>query len=346
MALKKEIFLQKNFFPFSRSKQQNVSTVYFGGGTPSLLSYKELMEIIDELNKHFNIAADAELTVEANPDDLTAEKIKQLKNTPINRLSIGVQSFFDGDLRYMNRSHTAKQAAEAVLLSQDNGFSNITIDLIYGMPLLNNEAWLANLNKTFNLNVQHISCYALTVEPKTALAHFIKTGKLKNVDENQAAQQFELTLDAMKKNNFIQYEISNFCKENYYSRHNSNYWLNENYLGLGPSAHSYNGTSRQWNVSNNSVYIQSLENNKLAFEKEDLSADRQYNEYILTSLRTMWGTNLETIKQFGNSYYELCLKASKRHLATGDIIQKESHLFLSDKGKLLADRISSDLFVV
>lgn len=342
-VLKKEIELQKNYFT---SKGETVNTIYFGGGTTSLLSQQELLEIFDGLNKHFSIAADAEITLEANPDDLTSEKIKQLRDTPINRLSIGIQSFFDEDLRFMNRAHTSQMAIDSVKAAQDNGFKNITIDLIYGTPTMSNENWLSNLNKAFTLNVQHISCYALTVEPKTALDHFIKTGKSKNVDDEKTAQQFEILITEMKRNDFIQYEISNFCKEGFYSKHNSNYWLKENYLGLGPSAHSYNGKSRQWNVRNNNLYIQALEKGELNFEKEILTPDQQYNEYILTSLRTIWGTDLNRVKQFGESYLASCMKEAGAYINSGAIIQKESHLHLTDKGKLLSDKIASDLFVV
>jgi oxygen-independent coproporphyrinogen-3 oxidase len=355
LALKKEIALQKSYLTFlspsgrdaeGREGRALVRSIYFGGGTPSLLSQKELLGIFDELNKHYTIAPDAEITLEANPDDLTVEKLKQLRDTPINRLSIGIQSFFDEDLRYMNRAHNSQMAVDSVKAAQDNGFSNITIDLIYGTPTLNNENWASNLNKAFALNVQHISCYALTVEPKTALDHFIKTGKSKNIDDQQTAEQFEILIAEMKRNDFIQYEISNFCKEGFYSRHNSNYWLKENYLGLGPSAHSYNGLSRQWNVRNNNLYIQSLQKGELNFEKETLAPNQQYNEYILTSLRTVWGIDLNHVKQLGENYHSNCMKEVATYINSGDVIQKDSHLYLTDKGKLLADKIASDLFVV
>jgi len=340
-ALKKEIEMQRDFL-----EGDKISTIYFGGGTPSLLSEKELMNIFETLDKHFIISPDAEITLEANPDDLSKEKIKQLKATPINRLSIGIQSFYDEDLKLMNRAHNSKEATTAVKAAQDSGFENITIDLIYGIQTLSNANWKNNLATAFDLDVKHISAYCLTVEPKTVLAHQIKTGQLKNVDEQQSAEQFEIMLEAMDKNNFIQYEISNFCKEGFYSKHNSNYWLKENYLGLGPSAHSYNGHSRQWNVSNNVLYIQSLEKGELNFEKEELTIDHRYNEYILTSLRTMWGTDLNYLSQtFGKDYLTHCLHEAKKYLETNKVLHQENKLILSDEGKLFADKIASDLFI-
>ncbi len=352
-ALKKEIDLQKNYLhlPPTLSKVEGVAseinTIYFGGGTPSILSQKELMNIFDTLHTHFNIATNAEITLEANPDDLTKEKIKELKDTPITRLSIGIQSFYDEDLQWMNRVHNSKEALNAVRSAQTAGFENITIDLIYGIPTLTTTNWKNNLQTAFDLNVKHISAYCLTVEPKTALAKFIQAGKVKNVDDQQSADQFEIMLKAMNNNGFKQYEISNFCKDDFYSRHNSNYWLKENYLGIGPSAHSYNGNSRQWNISNNAVYVKSLEKNELKFEKEFLTTSQRYNEYVLTSLRTMWGTDLNYIEQiFGKEYLAYCIKESEKHLITNNIINSENKLFLTDQGKLLADKITSDLFNV
>jgi len=344
-ALKNELVIQKNYLSVN-GVGAKIESVYFGGGTPSLLSQQELLAIFDALNKHYTISSDAEITLEANPDDLNVEKLKQLYNTPINRLSIGIQSFYDEDLRFMNRVHDSKMATQSIQLARDVGFSNITIDLIYGVPTLSDAAWLNNLRKVFSLGVAHISCYALTVEPKTALHHLIKTGAINNIDDQHTAQQFELLIAEMTTNNFIQYEISNFCKENFYSKHNSNYWLKENYLGLGPAAHSFNGYSRQWNVRNNNLYIQSLQKGKLNFEQETLSVNQQYNEYILTALRTIWGVDLERIQHFGESYMACFELEIQPYLNSGDVIQKNNLFYLTDKGKLLADKIASDLFVV
>jgi oxygen-independent coproporphyrinogen-3 oxidase len=342
-ALFKEIEIQKNYFPSSTE----VSTVYLGGGTPSLLSKFDLLDIINAVKLNFNILPNAEITLEANPDDLTSEKIKELKESPINRLSIGIQSFYDEDLRFMNRAHSATEALNAVKLAQDNGFENITIDLIFGTPTLTHHKWRNNLQIAFALNIKHISAYCLTVEPKTMLARQIKTGITKNVDEQQSAEQFEILVDAMHANDFVQYEISNFCKDGFYSKHNSNYWLKENYLGLGPSAHSYNGSSRQWNISNNALYIKSLENGELNFEKEELTKEQRYNEYILTSLRTIWGADLTIIEQqFGKEYLNHCLSEADKYIRSESILNEENKLFLTDKGKLFADKISSELFKI
>lgn len=351
-ALKKEIILQKEYFSNSLSFPQGdgrgeVSTIYFGGGTPSLLSKNELNEIFDCLHNNFKINPDAEMTLEANPDDLTEEKIIELKSTPVNRLSIGIQSFYDEDLKLMNRAHTAEESIRAVKLAQENGFNNITIDLIYGIPGLTNHRWRNNLQIAFALNVNHISAYCLTVEPKTALAHQIKMGSVKNVDEQNGSEQFEIMLDAMHQNDFIQYEISNFCRNGAFSKHNSNYWKKENYLGLGPSAHSFNGATRQWNVSNNALYIQSIEKGELNFEKEILSAEQRYNEYVMTSLRTIWGVDLEYLEQnFGKEILDYCLEEVEKYIKSERVIAEENILYLSDKGKLIADKIASDLFFV
>jgi oxygen-independent coproporphyrinogen-3 oxidase len=340
-ALKKEISLQKNYLD-----GEEISTIYFGGGTPSLLDETEIMGIFEALHRHFKIAENAEVTLEANPDDLTEKKITGLKGTPINRFSIGIQSFYDDDLKLMNRAHNSHEALNAVSYAQDHGFENITIDLIYGIPGLTEHKWRNNLQIALALDIKHISAYCLTVEPKTALAHLVKSGAIRNVDEEQGAKQFEIMLEGMKDNGFVQYEISNFCKDGFYSKHNSNYWLKEKYLGLGPSAHSYNGTSRQWNVSNNALYIRSLEKDDLRFEKEELTAAQRYNEYVLTSLRTMWGTDLRQISEnSGSMFFNNCLKEAEKYIQSGDLVTKENKLFLTDKGKLIADKIASDLFI-
>lgn len=351
-ALNKEIETQKEYLPNNDS--ETINTIYLGGGTPSLLSHKEVMNIFDSLHQHYAISDDAEITLEANPDDLTTNKLKELKNTPINRLSVGIQSFRDEDLQLMNRAHKSQEALKSVSIAQDYGFDNITIDLIYGIPTLSNDDWKKNLQTAFDLKVNHISAYCLTVEPKTVLAHLIKTGKVNNVDEQKGAEQFEIMLAAMSKNNFEQYEISNFCKDKHYSKHNSNYWLKQNYLGLGPSAHSFNGTSRQWNISNNNQYIKEIKSyipkSKSTpnwFEKETLSKNQQHNEYILTSLRTIWGTNLQYIADnFGESYLLSLQKEVEKYVSSKDVTINNNALLLSNKGKLIADKIASDLFVL
>ncbi len=340
-ALAKEMDLRMAYLA-----DEPIHSVYLGGGTPSLLTEDDLAGIFNELNRHFSIAPDAEVTLEANPDDLSPQKLNQLRNSPVNRLSIGIQSFEDEDLVYMNRSHTVAMGTEAVQMAREYGFKNISIDLIYGTPGLSDELWRRNIRKAVALGVQHISCYALTVEPRTALDHFIRSGSITGPVDEQSSVHFEILLEEMKKNGFIQYEISNFAREGFYSRHNSNYWLNEAYLGLGPSAHSYNGLSRQWNVRNTNQYIRSIEQGKVGFELETLLPNTIYNEYILTSLRTIWGTDLNRIRMMGENYLRTCEKEVQKYIQSGDVIRKESQLFLSDKGKLIADRISSDLFAV
>lgn len=339
-ALSGEIVLRKEYL-----KGESISTVYFGGGTPSMLTQEELLRIFDTLHANFKINDDAEITLEANPDDLTEQKITELKNTPVNRFSIGIQSFYDDDLKLMNRAHNSLEALHAVQFAQDQGFENISIDLIYGIPGLSEHKWRNNLQIAFALNVKHISAYCLTVEPKTALAHAVSTGAIKDVDEQQSVEQFEIMLEGMKTNDFIQYEISNFCKDGFYSRHNSNYWLKEKYLGLGPSAHSYDGVSRQWNVSNNALYINALEKDELNFEREELTTIQRFNEYVLTSLRTIWGTDLQYIgEHFGEASAAQGLKVAEKYIGSADLQYEENKLILTDKGKLIADRIASDLF--
>ena len=293
-ALLKEIEMQRAYL-----EDEIISTIYLGGGTPSLLGMADLQQLFQQLYKNYNIADTAEITLEANPDDLDPEKLTALANSPVNRLSIGIQSFRDVDLQYLNRSHDACQAKLAITAAQKQGFSNLSIDLIYGIPSLSNEAWIENIETAISLGIPHISAYCLTVEQGTALDVFIKKGKMPAVDEEKASQQFEILMDCLDKHDYIHYEISNFCKKDHFSQHNSNYWKQENYLGLGPSAHSFNKLSRQWNVSNISTYVQSIADHKIPFEIEWLSLSQQYNEYVLTGLRTIWGIN--EVEIFSNS---------------------------------------------
>lgn len=342
-ALKAEIALQKDYLGYN----EIVNTIYFGGGTPSLLSSEELLTIFDALYTHFTIAADAEITLEANPDDLSNQKIAALKTTPVNRFSVGIQSFLNADLQFMNRAHTADEAVRSVKALQDNGFTNISIDLIYGTPTLTHANWIANLEMAFSMEVNHVSSYCLTVEPKTALANQIKTGKAPAINDQHSAEQFMLLMEQMQQHNFIHYEISNFCKAGYSSKHNSNYWKKVHYLGLGPSAHSFNGVSRQWNISNNALYLRALQNNTLNFEQEFLTLQQQYNEYILTALRTNEGVDLAQLEQlFGEQQQQHCLAEAAFHLKKGNVLLENNHLYLTQQGKLLADRIASDLFSV
>ena len=341
-AIIQEIELRKDVFA-----NEFISSVYFGGGTPSLLSKQDLDTIFEKLYKSFKIDADAEITLEANPDDLTFEKIQQLKDSPVNRLSIGVQSFRDEDLKFMNRAHTAIEALNSIKMAQDQGFQNITIDLIYGTPGMSNEDWKYNLRKSFALNLPHISSYALTVEEKTPLHYQILKKNISPVDEQQSADQFKILMDEMLRNGYEQYEISNFCKGNSYSKHNSSYWKKDHYLGLGPSAHSYFGNLRMWNISNNVKYVKSLSTSKLPLVEESLSTQDKYNEYVMTSLRTKWGCSLiEIEKDYSKSYLNYFKAQIKSHEMNGCIVENKGVYTLSEKGKLITDLITSDLFFI
>jgi oxygen-independent coproporphyrinogen-3 oxidase len=302
--------------------------------------------IMEELGNLFPIASDAEITLEANPDDLSKEKIQSLKSTAINRLSIGVQSFFDDDLKYLNRIHSAEDAIVSVGNAKDSGFKNISIDLIYGIPTLSKENWLRNLEIFFTMELQHLSAYALTIEPKTALEVLISRKKTMPVEEDRIVAHFQLLISEMKEKDYLHYEISNFCREPFYSQHNKSYWSGEKYLGLGPSAHSFDENSRQWNISDITKYIAAINQHKIPAETEKLSADQHYNEYILTSLRTIWGINENHIKnRFGDRYSKHFESRILKFIRNETVNKKNGNYSLTDKGKLFADGIASDLFV-
>ena len=325
---------------------QNIETVYFGGGTPSLLSIKELDAIFSVIFKHYNVLPNAEITLEANPDDLSSAKLNELEHSPVNRLSIGIQSFFEDDLKFMNRAHTATEAKKCLNESLQL-FDNITIDLIYGVPGMDTEKWLKNLQTAFEFNVPHISSYALTVEEKTALHNFIKKGKISPVDENLALQHFNILVEATEKEGFVQYEISNFGKPGYFSRHNSSYWKGETYVGIGPSAHSFNKKERSWNIANNIKYMQALQQNKLPSEVENLSLNNRFNEYVMTGLRTIWGVSLNFVEtEFGLAYKQQLLQAAQQYVNTNLLEIHENVLRTTKKGKFLADGIASELFII
>ena len=324
-----------------------LETIYFGGGTPSILSEIELESIFETIYKNYSTKNLKEITLEANPDDLNKEKLNFLKSTPINRFSIGVQSFFEEDLKLMNRAHNAQEAETSIKLVQDFGFENITIDLIYGSTTTTNEMWKQNLQKAIALNVPHISSYALTVEEKTILDHQIKKGITKPVDEDHQNEQFQLLVDTLTSNDFIQYEISNFGKEDYFSLHNSNYWKGIHYLGIGPSAHSYNGKTRAWNIANNSKYIQTINENKLPQEIEVLNEVEQFNEMIMIGLRTIYGIDLDRINsEFSqplvNSFYQELNQLINENL----VEKKENKIILKPEAKFFADGIASRLFYI
>ncbi len=339
LAVVKEITLQENYL------NQAVATIYFGGGTPSLLPAKDLETIIKAINQIFLVKTSAEITLETNPDDISIDNLLHWKKIGINRLSIGVQSFFNNDLTWMNRAHNAEQALQSIHLAKKCGFENITIDLIYGTPTLTDQAWQQNVELAINSGVQHLSCYALTVEPKTALHKMIGQKTMENIDPDKQARHFEILMERTSAAGFEHYEISNFALKGYRSQHNSSYWQSKHYLGLGPSAHSFNGESRQWNVASNALYISSLHKNILPFEKEILTPQHRLNEYIMTSLRTIEGIQLPTIRQsFGESAFEKLLHDAASFLASNTLEKNGETLRLTSKGKFLADGIASDLF--
>jgi len=341
-ALLSEIDLKKNYL-----NDNMVKTIYFGGGTPSLYDADTIQLIIDRIMIVFDVQKDVEITLESNPDDLTKERLNSLAETSVNRLSIGVQSFFDDDLHYLHRVHNSGQAYQAIVNAQNTGFSNLSIDLIYGIPGLTAEKWIKNIRQLFELQIPHISAYALTVEPKTALFFLIGKNKYDSPDEQLTIEHFEILMTLMKENDYLHYEISNFCKDGYFSKHNMNYWSGVPYLGLGPSAHSFNGYSRQWNKSNVSSYISGvLEKGTVQFEKEILTKTQQYNEYILTGLRTIWGCDIKRIESFGERYKNHIISVIQSPLSKGLMVKKQDHLFLTEKGKLFADRLAADLFII
>ena len=340
-ALVKELELRKDEF-----KNQMVETIYFGGGTPSLLTKDEIELIINSVYKNYKVVENPEITLEANPDDLSKEQISSLANTEINRLSIGIQSFFEDDLKLMNRAHNAKEAKQC-LDEATKHFQNISVDLIYGIPGLSNERWIENIETVLSYNIPHISSYALTVEPKTALETFIKKGVIKNVDDDLAQEQFHILIEKLEAAGFVHYELSNFGKPEYFSKNNSAYWLGKPYLGIGPSAHSFNGNERGWNVRNNSKYIKSLEQNIVPIETETLSITDKYNEYVMTGLRTVWGVSLEKVEQdFGQQYKNYLLEHSQKHINEHLLYLDNNKLLVTKKGKFLSDGIASDLFKI
>lgn len=338
-ALLREIGLQKDYL-----NNETVETIYFGGGTPSLLSGEEINAIIDAITNIHTVSAGAEITLEANPDDLDAAKIKALRQTPVNRFSIGVQSFFDEDLIWMNRANRSAEAESSIKRAQDAGFENITADLIYGYPLLTDQKWKANLDKLFGLQIPHISAYSMTVEPRTALASLIQKKKQPPMSDEQSAAQFIYMMDTMQQHGFEHYEISNFCKPGHYSKHNTNYWKGVKYLGIGPSAHSYDGEGRQWNIGNNAKYIQSLNNGLIPAEKEVLSENDRLNEYIMTSLRTIWGLELDKLNAIAAGSSDELLKLTYAFFEKGWISRNGNIIYLTPTGKLYADHIASELF--
>jgi oxygen-independent coproporphyrinogen-3 oxidase len=324
---------------------EEISTIYFGGGTPSLLSYQELEKILSNILSKYTVSPDAEITLEANPDDINIEKLKEWKLAGINRLSIGIQSFIERDLVWMNRAHNSTQALQCIQQAREAGIPNFSIDLIFGTPGLTNEEWEKNVQTVIDLDVPHIACYALTVEPKTALDKMIHLKKKENVDNDLQAEQYSILMRMMQDAGYEHYEISNFAKPGFRSRHNSSYWEGEKYIGIGPSAHSYDGKSRQWNVANNTLYIKSLRNNEIPLEIESLSDSQKLNEYVMVSLRTMEGMDLQFVEEkFSKEERDRIETVLENKLTKGTIRKNGNKIILTDEGKLLADAISVKLF--
>jgi oxygen-independent coproporphyrinogen III oxidase len=355
LAIAKEIEMRKNEF-LDDPVFSGVETIYFGGGTPSRLQIAEIKLLIDAVYKHYKVAENPEITLEANPDDLSEDYLIELSKIGINRLSIGIQSFFEDDLQLMNRAHNSAEAKNCLEMATQY-FDNISIDLIYGMPdsslngeqakQMSNQKWKENIVIALSFGVPHISSYALTVEPKTALKKLIETGKIAEPKDEVASEHFQILVEMLESNGFVHYELSNFGKENYFSKNNSAYWLGKKYIGIGPSAHSYNGISRSWNVANNAIYLKSIQENKLPSETEILSKTDCYNEYIMTGLRTIWGVSFEKIEnEFGIDYLDYLIKQAQKFLDDELLFIEKNILKPTKKGKFLCDGIASDLFLL
>ncbi len=340
-ALKKELFLRKDEF-----KDEEVGTIYFGGGTPSVLDTNEINDLIITVQSHYKVIENPEITLEANPDDLSNGKIVQLSQSEVNRLSIGIQSFFEEDLKMMNRAHNATEA-EACIAEAVKFFDNISIDLIYGIPGMSNERWRQNIEKALSFGIPHISSYALTVEPKTALASFIKKGLIPPVDDTLAQRHFQILYERLTDQGYDCYEVSNFGKPGYYSKNNTSYWLGKKYMGIGPSAHSYDGERRSWNISNNPTYLKAIDLGELPMTSEELSRTDKYNEYVMTGLRTSWGVSLDRIRlEFGEKYHVYITEQTKKYVDRDLLTIAKGQLVATKKGKFLVDGIASDLFMV
>ena len=341
LALAKEIKMRKSEF-----ENEVVETIYFGGGTPSRLQIADLRLQLYTIYENYTVAENPEITLEANPDDLSENYLLELSKIGFNRLSIGIQSFFEDDLQMMNRAHNSAEAKKC-LEEATKYFDAISLDLIYGIPGMSNEKWKQNIETALSFGIPHISSYALTVEPKTALNKLIQTGKIAKPNDDLAQEHFSILVEALENNGFIHYELSNFAKENYFSKNNSAYWLGKKYIGIGPSAHSYDGISRSWNVSNNAIYLRALDENKLPNETEILSKTDRYNEYIMTGLRTIWGVSLDRIEnEFGREYLEYLQKQARKYLNDNLLSIEENVLKATKKGKFLTDGIASDLFLI
>lgn len=340
-ALCKELLLQQSYLG-----QETISSIYFGGGTPSLLSEPELKKLLATIDKHYHVAPNSEITLEANPDDLDEKALRQMYESGINRLSIGIQTFDEQQLRFLNRAHNARQAKNCVALAQGVGFDNISIDLIYGIPSPDHTIWKQDLSIALTLAPQHISSYCLTIESSTVFGKWTSKGKMAPIEEEYAAAQFEILVETLSGAGYEQYEISNFCLPEFYSRHNSNYWKQEKYLGIGPGAHSYNHFSRQYNIANNALYLKALSKGEVPFTIDNLDQKAKANEYMMTSLRTKWGCDLNHLKaQYGLDLYHTQKQYLQKMIDENLVTLSENVIRLTNNGKLLADQITEDLFV-
>ncbi|MBN2532719.1 MAG: radical SAM family heme chaperone HemW, partial [Spirochaetales bacterium] len=336
-ALEKEMVLQRDYL-----EDAEVKTIYLGGGSPSVLSAVQVREILDKLHDVFEVSGDVEITIEANPDDISRVYARDLRKAGINRISLGIQSWNDKILKFLNRRHTAAIAEEAMKNIAASGIDNISVDMIYGLPGMSLKQWKDDLHKTLKMDIKHLSAYHLTIEKDTVFGKMKDAGELKEIEEEESERQFTVLTESCKKHGFIQYEISNFCKEGYYSIHNTNYWRQEPYLGLGPSAHSYNGESRQWNISDLQSYLKSIDNDKIPAELEILTLKDRYNEYIMTSLRTMWGINLDLVEdKINKESRDYLNNLATRFVKYGMMIKEGNQLVLTDQGKMISDNIIS-----
>ena len=341
-ALSQEIFLRKDYL-----NERIISTIYFGGGTPSILSAKQLCEILNLIKTAYTVLSEAEITMEANPDDLSAEYLKEIKSIGINRLSIGIQSFSDKDLIFMGRRHSAMQAIEAVKMSQSVGFENISIDLIYGIPGMSLQQWKENLQQAFQLKVQHLSAYHLTFHKGTQFWKQLTKGVIHEINEDESIMQFEMLIEEAQKNDFVHYEISNFALDGFFSKHNTSYWNQTEYLGLGPSAHSYNKTTRFWNISSVKKYLQHIDNKTIAGRFETLSINDKFNDYLLTRLRTCWGISKnQLLQQFGSKYFQYFEQKIIHYISLGFIEESNDNVYITKKGLFISDSIIEELFYV
>ena len=341
-AICQELIIRKDFF----DPKETISSIYFGGGTPSVLSIKEIDEILGAVYSYYNVEKNAEITFECNPDDLTQDYLRELKFVGINRLSIGVQSFNDEYLKWMNRSHDASQSKKSIEYGAEAGFNNITLDLIYGLPQLSNKEWSANLNEALSLPINHLSAYSLTMEENTPYIKLVNQGKYKKPSDDISSSHYQILVQQTTDLGWEHYEVSSFCKPGNYSKHNSSYWSGSKYIGVGPSAHSYDGNSRYWNVSDNKSYLECISTKKRYFESEELTVSNRVNEYLLTGLRTKWGVDLELLSdKYDYNVMSLFEKDIKYWISLNWLEMKDSNMKLTNKGMLFADHISSTLFL-